>query len=290
MIQYDLPLYRPPSEARSLIIQATIGCSYNRCEFCSMYKSKRFRPRPLEEIHQDLLSAREDYSYVKRIFLADGDALVLSMDRLVPILKYIKEIFPECERVGIYATSRSILDKKEEDLKLLYEMGLSIVYMGLESGDDAILKSINKGETAQDIVLAGKKLMASGMKLSVTVISGLGGQKLKEVHAIETAKALSQMKPDYIGFLALMIEPNTPLYDRYQQGEFVPLTAPEIVDEMLIFLSTIDSNGSVFRCNHASNYFSLSGTLNQDRDSMLQELEEIKQDLSTLKDESFRRL
>lgn len=290
MIHYDMPLYRPPSEARSLIIQATLGCSHNKCTFCSMYKSKQFKARPFEEIQRDLKFARQSYPVVKRIFLADGDALILGMDRLVPILEEIRNLFPECERVGIYGTSRSIRNKTREDLEKLHQLGIKIVYMGLESGDDEILRFIEKGESAEEIVLAGQKLMQTGIRLSVTVISGLGGSERKELHALETAKALSKMKPDYIGFLALMLEEGTPLYDLYQKGKFIPLSPEEIVDEMIIFLSTIDSQGSVFRCNHASNYFVLSGTLNEDIPAMLAELDEVKQDISLLKDERFRRL
>ncbi len=290
MIIYDMPLYRPPSEARSLIIQVTLGCSHNKCTFCSMYKTKQFKVRPFEEIYEELVYARNRYSFVRRIFLADGDALVISMDRLVQVLDAIKTLFPECERVGIYATSKSIRDKSDEDLKKLYEMGLKIVYMGLESGDDVVLKKIRKGESSDDIVHAGKKLMQSGIELSVTVISGLGGVGRKEHHSIETAKALSKMKPNYIGFLALMIERETELFEEYSRGEFTPLSAEEIVDEMILFLNNIDSEGSVFRCNHASNYFVLSGTLNKDVPSMLSELAEVKADLSLLKDEHYRRL
>ncbi|MDO4710584.1 MAG: radical SAM protein [Peptostreptococcaceae bacterium] len=290
MIKYDMPLYRPPSEARSLIIQVTLGCSHNKCTFCSMYKSKNFKARSFEEIQEDLKIARESYPVVKRIFLADGDALILSMGRLVPILEEIQQMFPECERIGIYGTSRSIHNKTEEDLRTLFQLGIKIVYMGLESGDDKILENIQKGEKTEDVVRAGKKLMRSGIKLSVTVISGLGGTDRKEIHPLETAKALSEMKPDYIGFLALMIEQGTPLYDLYQQGRFIPLSASDIVDEMIIFLSTIDSEGTIFRCNHASNYFVLSGTLNRDVPLMLSELGSVKEDLSILKDERFRRL
>lgn len=290
MIQYDMPLYRPPSEARSLIIQATLGCSHNKCTFCSMYRSKQFKARKFEDIQQDLISARQEYPLVKRIFLADGDALILGMDRLVPILEEIQKLFPECQRIGIYGTSKSIRNKSEENLKKLYDLGIKIVYMGLESGDNEILEAIDKGERADDIVIAGQRLMQSGIKLSVTVISGLGGSKRKEIHAIETARALSRMKPDYIGFLALMLEAGTPLYELYAQGKFTPISPSETIDEMIIFLSTIDSSGSVFRCNHASNYFSLSGTLNKDIPAMLEELEEVKQDISLLKDERFRRL
>ncbi len=290
MIHYDMPLYRPPSEARSLIIQVTLGCSHNKCTFCSMYRSKRFSIRAFSDIQRDLMIARRSYPFVRRIFLADGDALILSTERLTKILTEIGRLFPECERIGIYGTSKSVHKKSPEELQKLHSLGLSIVYMGLESGDDAILKNINKGECAEEIVLAGQKLMASGIRLSVTVISGLGGTARKEAHAVNTAKALSEMKPDYIGFLALMLEPNTELYADYQNGSFVPLSGADIVDEMILFLNTVDSEATVFRCNHASNYFSLAGTLNEDIPSMLAELEEVKRDFALLKDERYRRL
>lgn len=290
MINYHMPLYRPPSEARSLIIQATLGCSYNQCTFCSMYKTKTFQARDLKDIRSDLLSAKNSYRPVTRIFLADGDALALSTDRLFKILDLIREIFPNIERVSAYATGRNILGKTEAELRSLREKGLSMLYIGLESGDEAVLESINKGETAETIIASSKKVMDAGIVLSMTVISGLGGRKHKASHAVNTAKALSRIKPDYIGFLALMIEPDTILYEQYQKGEFIPLSPAEIVQEMIVFLNNIDSEASVFRCNHASNYFNLSGVLNRDITPMLHELEEVKSDMSMLKDEKYRLL
>lgn len=290
MIHYDMPLYRPPSEAYSLIIQATLGCSHNRCAFCSMYRSKVFRARPFKEIQKELIYARRQYRYVERIFLADGDALVLSMSRLVPILEEIKALFPECKRIGIYGTSKSIKNKSDEELKKLFELGIKIVYMGLESGDEEVLKMIDKGENPEQIIHAAKRIMASGMKLSITVISGLGGHARKEEHAIETARALTNMNPHYIGFLALMIEPGTPLYTWHQEGKFISLSPKEVVEEMTLFLKHIDSPNTVFRCNHASNYFLLSGTLNEDIPKMLIQLEHAKSNLSSLRGEYHRRL
>ncbi len=290
MINYHMPLYRPPSEARSLIIQVTLGCSYNKCTFCSMYKSKDFVQRSIEDIRSDLLSARRAYSTVKRIFLADGDALALSFESLAKILDLIKEIFPEIERVSAYARGRNILDKSQSDLRHLRDKGLKMVYMGLESGDDNVLKSINKGESSHTIIESAKKLMDAGILLSMTAISGLGGKKYKDSHALNTARAFSLIKPDYIGFLALMLEPDTLLFDQYKKGDFVPLEPSEIIDEMFVFLENIDSEGTIFRCNHASNYFSLSGSLNKDIGPMLAELTAAKADLSSLKDESYRLL
>lgn len=289
MIYYDMPLYRPPSEAYSLIIQATLGCSHNKCAFCSMYTSKVFRARPFNDIREELLFARAHYKSVKRIFIADGDAMVLSMSRLVPILEEIKNLFPECERIGIYATSKSVKNKTDEDLKKLYDLGIKIVYIGLESGDPQVLSMVNKGESPENIVKAAKRIMAAGMKISVTVISGLGGAALQKEHAINSAKALSEMNPDYIGFLALMIDRGTPLEQWYKEGKFVPLTPAQIIDEMILFLSNIDSPNTVFRCNHASNYFLLSGNLNEDIPMMLKELQEAKQNVSLLRDERYRR-
>lgn len=290
MINYEGAVFRPPSEARSLIIQATIGCSHNKCTFCSMYKEKRFRARDFSDIEQDLRYARNMYSSIRRIFLADGDALILSTERLVQILESIRTIFPECERVGIYGTSRSINLKSEQELKQLRELGLGIVYLGLESGNDEILKNINKGESSEDIVRAGRKAKNAGILVSVTAISGLGGQRLRAEHAKDTAKALSSMNPDFIGFLSLMVEPGTQLWEEVSSGSFTLLTPQEIIEEMVIFLKNIDSPGTVFRSNHASNYFSLYGNLNEDIPSMLGELEEAMKDQDLLRHEFMRRL
>ncbi len=290
MINYEGAVFRPPSEARSLIIQATIGCSHNKCTFCSMYKEKNFRARDFSDIENDLKSGRSMYSRIRRIFLADGDALILSTERLVQILEAIKIIFPECERVGIYGTSRSINLKSEQELRQLRELGLGIVYLGLESGNDEILRSISKGESADDIVRAGKKARAAGMLVSVTAISGLGGQQLRAEHATDTAKALSRMNPDFIGFLSLMVEPGTQLWEEVSSGSFTLLTPQEIIEEMIIFLNNIDSPGTVFRSNHASNYFSLYGNLNEDIPSMLRELDEAMKDQDLLRHEFMRRL
>lgn len=290
MLRYEGAVYRPPSEARSLIIQSTLGCSHNKCTFCSMYKEKPFRTRKFEDVETDLRYARSMYSYVKRIFLADGDALILSFEKLSRILICIKELFPECERVGIYGTSKSINLKTLEELIELKKLGLGIIYLGLESGNEEILRRIQKGETGEDIVRAGKKVKESGILLSVTAISGLGSQELKNEHAIDTAKALSAMKPDFIGFLALMVESEAELYKDVLSGKFKLLTPTEIVEEMILFLKNIDSEGSVFRSNHASNYFSLYGDLNKDVPYMLAELEEVLKDDALLKAECFRRL
>ena len=268
-MRYKGKVYRPPSEAYSLIVQVTYGCSHNRCAFCDMYDDKHFSMRPMEEIFEDFRMARQMYRRVERVFLADGDALMRRTADLVQILDLIYGLFPECERVTSYASPGSLHAKSEEDLRLLRSKGLTMLYMGLESGCDAVLSKMNKGHTAAAIVAAGQKARRCGFALSVTAISGLGSLELLEQHAVETAKALSAMNPEYIGLLTLMVERGTPLEQWVREGSFTVLQAPDILRETEIFLQNIDSPGSVFRMNHASNYLTLKGTLNEDREALL---------------------
>ena len=268
-MRYQGKVYRPPSEAYSLIVQVTYGCSHNRCAFCDMYDDKHFSMRPMEEIFEDFRMARQMYRRVERVFLADGDALMRRTADLVQILDLIYGLFPECERVTSYASPGSLHAKSEEDLRLLRQKGLTMLYMGLESGCDAVLSKMNKGHTAAAIVAAGQKARRCGFALSVTAISGLGSLELLEQHAVETARALSEMNPEYIGLLTLMVEPGTPLERWVREGSFTVLRSPDILRETEIFLRHIDSPGSVFRMNHASNYLTLKGTLNEDREALL---------------------
>ena len=268
-MRYLGKVYRPPSEAYSLIVQVTYGCSHNRCAFCDMYDDKHFSMRPMEEIFEDFRMARQAYRRVERVFLADGDALMRRTGELVEILDLIYGLFPECERVTSYASPSSLHVKSEEDLRLLRSKGLTMLYMGLESGCDAVLEKMTKGHTVASIVEAGKKARRCGFALSVTAISGLGSRELMREHAIGTAKALSEMNPEYIGLLTLMVERGTPLEKWVREGSFHVLNATEVLQETELFLQHIDSPGSVFRMNHASNYLTLRGTLNEDREALL---------------------
>lgn len=288
-VRYKGKVYRPPSEAYSLIIQVTYGCSHNRCAFCDMYDDKHFSMRPMEEIREDFEQARRVYRRVERVFLADGDALMRRTDDLVQILGLIYGLFPECQRVTCYASPTSLQIKSEEELRLLREKGLKMVYMGLESGCDAVLERMDKGHTAAQIIAAGQKARRSGLQLSVTAISGLGSRELWREHAVETAQAFNAMNPEYIGLLTLMVEPGTPLEKWVREGSFYVLKPVEVMQEMELFLQHIDSPGSVFRMNHASNYLTLKGTLNQDRERLLQQ---VRQGLAGrgLKDEFLRGL
>ena len=289
-MRYYGAVYRPPSEAYSLIVQVTYGCSHNTCAFCSMYKEKRFALRPLDEVLEDFHIARQTYRHVDKVFLADGDALVRKASELYTILDTIRELFPECERVTSYASPASIRIRTDEELRTLRAKGLTMVYMGLESGCDEVLKLMRKGHMSAEIIEMGQKVRRNGIALSVTAITGLGGPELLEQHAIETAKAFNAMNPEYIGMLTLMVEPGTPLYDWVRDGDFRLLTQPQVLRETRLLVENLDSPGSVFRMNHASNYLVLKGTLNQDKEAMLRTIDAAEHDLSRLRPEEWRGL
>jgi radical SAM superfamily enzyme YgiQ (UPF0313 family) len=289
-MRYEGIIYRPPSEADSLIVQATLGCAHNGCSFCSMYKSKRFRIKNTEEICMDLEEERKKYKRIKRIFLADGDALVIQTQDLMKILKKIKELFPECERVGIYGTPKDINSKSADELKLLSSMGLGIIYMGIESGSDRILKSVNKGVTSEEIVRAGESVVKSGMKLSTTLISGLGGKELYLEHAIESARVISEINPHYVGLLTLMVEKGTRVYEDVRNRTFELLTPDDIMVETYKFLESLDVSGCIFRSNHASNYVPLGGRLPDEKEKLLKLIKDILEGKYKYREEFNRRL
>lgn len=290
-MRYEGNIYRPPSEAYSLIVQVTIGCSHNKCTFCNMFREKNFRVRNVKEVLEDLDSARRYYSRVGRIFLADGDALVLTNEKLMVILNHINKTFPECERVSIYGTPQDVVRKSHEELVELRENGIEIIYIGAESGSDKVLKDICKGSTRAELIEAVRKIEAAGIKASVTFISGMGGKADWEEHAIETGKMISEMEPSYVGLLTLMVERDVPLYEKIQSGEFQLLSAEEVVAETLLMLKhTNVSKKCVFRSNHASNYVSLKGDLPYDREDMMEMLRRAMKDHNMFKDERFRML
>ena len=289
-MRYYGSVYRPPSEAYSLIVQVTYGCSHNTCAFCGMYKEKRFALRPLAEVLEDFHLARQYYRNVGRIFLADGDALIRKVSDLVTILDTIRELFPECERVSSYASPTSLQIRTDEELQLLRDKGLTLLYMGLESGCDDVLKLMRKGHTSAEIVECGQKVKRNGIGLSVTATTGLGGPELMEAHAVDTAKALNAMNPEYIGILTLVVEDGTPLRDWVREGKFHLLTPAQVLQETKLMVESFDSPGSVFRMNHASNYLSLKGTLNEDKEAMLAQIRRAEQHMETLRPEGWRQV
>ena len=289
-MRYEGTVYRPPSEAKSLIIQATIGCSNNSCTFCSMYKDKTFRIRPESEVIAELYFTRGEYRNINRIFLADGDAFALPMKMLINILMKIEELFPECERVSIYATPQSILRRTDAEIKELYDLGLKIAYVGAESGSDIVLSNIKKGVNRSEIIEAIKRIENSGMKSSVTFISGLGGKQYSDEHAEMTGKLISEAEPSFIGLLTLLLNPATPMYEEEKNGSFELLSAEEIAAETLVMLENANvKKECVFRSNHASNYISLKGVLPNDKSRMIAELKEALSQ-GSFKDDRFRLL
>lgn len=291
MIKYVGDVYRPPSEAYSLIVQATIGCTHNKCSFCKMFKEKRFQTRPTEDIIADFAWARKRYRSVPRIFLADANALCLKTDKLMPILTYIEETFPECERVTIYGRASDVLRKTEDELRMLREHGLTMVYMGAESGSDKVLEMCRKGETRQQLIDAVKRIEKVGIKASVTFISGLAGKDGWEDHAIQTGTMITEMNASYVSLLTLLVDPQAPMYEDIQSGRLKLLTPQEVLAETHLMLENANPEKTcIFRSNHASNYLSLKGDLPQDRDRFLAQIEAAMKNTGMLKDERFRLL
>lgn len=256
-----------------------------------MYKDKKFRIRNLEEVVEDIKMAQNHYMHgIERVFLADGDALIVKTKDLLYIIDKIHEILPAVNRITVYGAPKDVLVKKPEELKLLREAGLDMVYMGAESGSDKVLKDVRKNATRAEIIEAGQKLKSAGLKSSITLISGLGGVEDLEEHAVESGKVISAIKPEYASLLTLLMEPGTPLYHQWKAGEFQPLEGPEAVfKEMRLFLQNIDSEGTVFRANHASNYLPLAGTFNRDIPALLAQIDYAIQN-HLFRPEAFRQL
>lgn len=299
---YAEPVYRPPSEAYSLLIQATVGCSSaaaGRCYFCSSYlfeksvPEKKFRIRPIKEILEDIEIGREQYgAYVEKIFLLDSNALIMKTQELLKILKKCYESFPNLKQVSCYACSDDILRKSHEGLGLLRAAGLTLVFIGLESGDQEVLDLVNKGTAVENQIDAVVKANEAGIQTSVTVILGLGGRRLSERHAVHTGKAATKMDPTYFAALTLMVVPNTPLDRMVKQGEFELVTDPmEVLKELELMIMNINAPGPVvFRTNHASNYLPLKGTLPQDKEKLLMTIRNALKDPRKLRSESMRGL
>lgn len=290
-MRYEGMIYRPPSEAYSYLLQVTVGCSHNKCTFCSMYKDKKFHVRKMEEIFEDIEMARRYYGNVRKIFLCDGDALCLATDKLLKILGKIAETFPECERVGVYGSARDVNRKTDAELAELKAAGLDIVYLGAESGCEKVLKAINKGATRQELIDAVKKIEANDIMASVTFISGLGGKELWEEHAIETGRMISEMQPTYVSLLTLMLEPGAPMREDVLEGRFELLGPEEVMGEALLLLENISvEKKCIFRSNHASNYLPLRGDLPRDKEQMMALVRRAMDDAGMLRSEFSRRL
>jgi biotin synthase-like enzyme len=290
-LEYSYPLYRPPSEANSLIFQVTLGCSFNQCSYCDMYRTKTYSERPWEEIQREIDITSKLYPSTKRIFLADGDAINLSTERLVEILEYINKKFPSLERISSYAMPKNLLQKTSAELKTLRTAGLKMLYVGIESGSDKVLKKITKGATYKTIVESCKKAKESNYVLSCMIILGLGGKKYTYEHIEETAKIISEVSPDYIGALNLHLDDS--LYNEFMtkfKEPFEFLDDLQILNEIELLISKIKpSSPIIFRANHASNVYSIKGTLPQDKVNILELISQLKKHPDMLKPKILRR-
>ncbi|MEN8198702.1 MAG: radical SAM protein [Thermodesulfobacteriota bacterium] len=289
-MNYDGDIIRPPSEADSIIIQVTVGCSHNRCSFCGAYRDKNFRLRSDEEILENISFAAKYCKGQKRVFLADGDGLILSQKRLLAVFALIKTKLPWVNRITLYGNAKAIRSKSVDELRELKEQGLHRIYMGLESGDDEVLAAVDKGETAGSMVAAAHQVKEAKIFLSVTVLLGLAGVEGSMQHARQTAAVLNRMAPKQIATLCLMPLANTPLGKDYARGDFQLPDSETMLLELRELLKNLDCERVQFMANHASNFLPLSGRLMRDRDSMITMIEQGLQGSRDLVPERFRAL
>ncbi|MGV2987949.1 radical SAM protein [Vibrio sp. E150_011] len=275
MLNYIEPVFRPPSEWKSLILQVTNGCSHNQCTFCDMYTQpqKKFRPKKLEEIEQELQVIANSGARVHRVFLADGDAMTLPFHRLRSICALINQYLPHVQRISSYCLPRNLTNKTAEQLTELRNLGLSLMYIGCESGDDEVLAKIKKGETFESSLAALNKIKAAGMKSSVMILNGLGGPLLSEQHALNSAKLMNAAQPDYLSTLVVSFPLGEERVAAGFNGEFRPLTQPELFTEIRCLLDNLELEKTIFRSDHASNYLVLKGILGRDKATLLQKVD-----------------
>jgi len=271
-IQYDEPLFRPPSEARSLIIQATLGCSWNKCSFCEMYTSKQFRARKEDAVFKDIDAFAPYADQVRRVFLADGDPMVLSTDRLLRILNKLQNTFPKLQRVSTYASPGNLAKKSDSELSELKEAGLNLLYVGIESGDSEVLECIQKGETFETTIEGLNKSKQAGINSSVMIINGVAGKQLSKQHALNSAKVLNETQPKYASTLVLSTYKGMEHYVSRFKGEFIELNQRELIEEMQTFVQALELNETIFRSDHASNYLVLKGVLGRDKQTFMDQI------------------
>jgi radical SAM superfamily enzyme YgiQ (UPF0313 family) len=291
-MRYEGSIYRPPSEADSLIMQVAIGCSHNKCTFCGSFKDKKFRVRSFEEIKEDVEEAKAYARYIKKVFIADGDALIIPQKRLLPIVELIRDSFPKLERIGVYGNTKSILKKSVEELKTLKELGIGIIYLGVESGDQVTLDKVNKGTVLEKTAEAAKRVKDAGIILSVTVLLGLGGVERGRIHAEETGKFLSRIDPDYAGALSVIVVPGTVLAEEVRAGTFKVPDPYQLLEELAIMIENINATHLFFASNHASNYLPVKAWLPEEKEKTLNAIRHVlkQKDPSMLRPEYMRAL
>ncbi|MGI6655450.1 MAG: radical SAM protein [Desulfobulbus sp.] len=289
-MHYEGLVYRPPSEAGSILLQATTGCSHNKCSFCGMYKGRRFSIKPDEVIFADIDYAARAFPTARRLFICDGDALIIPQKRLLPILQRIQAVLPRVNRVGIYANGKGLRLKTPEELRELRNHGLGIIYMGLESGDDTTLVRMRKGEDAAGMIAMGKRAREAGILLSLTVLLGIAGKERSQIHAEATGRVLSAIDPEFVGALSLMLEPGTPLMAEIQAGRFALPEPLDMLRELRTMIETTTLSGGLFHANHASNYLPIRARLPEEKAATLALLDAALEGKLALKPEAFRAL
>jgi len=274
-IQYNEPVFRPPSEWKSLIIQVTLGCSWNQCAFCEMYTSKQFCARKEEDVFADIDAFIPHAYQIRRVFLADGDPLVLSTNRLLRILAHLRKTFPRLQRVSAYASPNNLIRKSLTELQELKDAGLNLIFVGLESGDDEVLKMINKGETHTSMIEGLNKSKQAGLDSSVMIINGVGGKQFSEQHAIHSAKLLNEIQPKYLSTLVLTAYKGMDYLKSRLQMDFIELNQVELIHEMRQFIEHLDLQETIFRSDHASNHLVLKGALGRDKEKFLNQINQV---------------
>jgi radical SAM superfamily enzyme YgiQ (UPF0313 family) len=273
-MRYEGNIFRPPSESGSLLIQATIGCPHNKCTFCNLYKNTRFRVRPIQDIKEDLQSARDYYGqYVETIFFPDGNTIIMKTNQLCEIFEFAHQLFPDLQRITIYGSARFVNKKTEAELIKLHQAGLSRVHMGMESGDDVILQKVCKGTSAAEIIAAGSKLKAAGIQVSEYYIIGLGGWSRWREHAENSARVLSAFSPEFIRLRTLALEPSMPIWAEIQSGEFVYLSPHQSLQELRVLIANLDCQNSLVLSDHVSNYININGLIPRDRERMVGDID-----------------
>ena len=274
-LSYDEPLFRPPSEGNSLIFQVTLGCSWNKCAFCEMYTSKKFSVKKEEDVFAEIDSMNLYSQNIRKVFLADGNAFVLSFSKLSRIVDRLHSVFPKLNRISAYALPKDILSKTDEELRLLAEKGLKLLYVGIETGDDELLQLIKKGETFESTSEALIKARKAGIKLSVMILNGLGGRKYSKQHAVNSARMINKVQPEYLSTLVLSFPNGVEHFKKRFTGDFKELTQLELILEMGNFISRLELESTIFRSDHASNYLVLKGVLKRDKDELLQRIAKV---------------
>lgn len=284
-MRYEGTIYRPPSEANSLLIQATIGCPHNKCTFCAMYKNTKFRLRPVKEIKADLWMARDYYGNgIRSIFFPDGNTIIMKTDDLVEIFTFARTLFPHLKRITVYGSARYVIKKSLSDLIRLREAGLARIHMGMESGDDVTLTRIKKGVTSQEIIEAGLRVREAGIELSEYYLVGAGGLARTFEHAVESARVLSAISPEFIRLRTLVPIPGTPLYEEYRKGDFLLLSPHQALREIRLFVENLEAADSMVLSDHVSNYCNVNGMVPKDKQAMLDLIDEYL----NIEEENFR--